>query len=82
MLGNAHISGTYNLVAVYKLFHSMGAPARYTRDSEKRSIELGRKLKHIIDESAVEIDVSGNAFINLFLFGYYLSRRRGFLYSL
>ena len=64
---NAAVSGTDDLAVTVELFESVSRPSGYPCYSEQGSIELGRKTKHRINESAVEIDVCGNTLVDVAL---------------
>ena len=58
-----------DLALAVELFDAVGGPAGDSCDCKEGSVELHGDSEHRINEAAVEVDVGGNALVDLALCG-------------
>ena len=66
---DACIGRADDLVHIDKLLQPVGAPADDARDGEDRGVKLERDVQHVVDKAGIEVDVGGNALVDVTFFG-------------
>ena len=69
MLADVFVGRTHDLAAACNFLQTVRTPSGDSRDGENRRVEFDRKSEHAVGESAEEVDIRADSFIDLALGG-------------
>ena len=69
MLADVFVGRTHDLAAACNFLQTVRTPSGDSRDGENRRVEFDRKSEHAVGESAEEVDIRADTFIDLALGG-------------
>lgn len=69
MLADVFVGRTHDLAAAFNFLQTVRTPSGDSRDGENRRVEFDRKSEHAVGESAEEVDIRADTFIDLALGG-------------